>query len=91
MDLQTRMTNCFTEVCVVSYILFILEPRELKQAISKAPAAHGICPLRRLPCMFFACARPPPQKNRRTDRAKKTKTTFYIAKGRREKKSDVSK
>jgi hypothetical protein len=29
--------------------------------------------------LFFACVRPPPPKNRKTDRSKKPKKTFYIA------------
>jgi hypothetical protein len=40
--------------------------------------ATGTCLCVARTALFFACVRPPPPKNRKTDRSKKTKKTFYI-------------
>jgi hypothetical protein len=41
--------------------------------------ATGTCFCVARAALDFACVRPPPPKNRKTDRTKKTKKTFYIA------------
>jgi hypothetical protein len=79
MDLWTRITNCFTEVCVESYILFILKPQPPQGFALRSPAAAAaVCRA------YFLLApgrrrRKKKQENSENRPRKKTKKALYIA------------
>jgi hypothetical protein len=82
MDLWTRMMNYFTEVPsrARGFALRLRRPGgsiEIRGAGGERATGTCFCVARA--ALFFACVRPPPPKNRKTDRSKKTKKTFYIA------------